>query len=112
MRTYLMPSLALILCSACASTPAPDPANPYQLNEEAARQVQAGRLDAAEILLERAVLIAPHEATIRTNRDALRDYRSGRVETVAPLPSASTANPAPRDKAAEEPELPLWPARK
>jgi hypothetical protein len=112
MRTYLMPSVALILCSACTSAPATDPANPYQLNEQAACQVRAGRVAEAEILLERAALIAPHDATIRHNRDTLRDYRSGRAISTGTKPAAMTDTSEQQNKPALELPVSLWPDAK
>jgi len=112
MHTYLLPILPLILCSACASAPGLDPTNPYELNEKAAHEVQAGRLGTAEILLERAMLTAPHDATIKRNRDAVRAYRAGRSPTMGEIPSIMTGEPKGQGNTASEPSFPLWPIKR
>ncbi|HEY5800154.1 MAG TPA: hypothetical protein VIT92_08030 [Burkholderiaceae bacterium] len=100
---------------------ADDPYNPYALNEQAMQAVRDGKLGLARILLERAVVIAPHDARLRRNLDALRDHQEGRAPLVAAgaavtaaAPAADAAPPAAAGASragSGEPPVPLWPIK-
>lgn len=81
-----------------------DHVDPAALNEHALLKVREGDTGTAALLLERALLLAPHDARIRHNRDALRAALAGR--RLPPLP-AEDASPASGNVAL--PPFPLWP---
>lgn len=99
-----------LLLAACAA-PQADRFNPYALNEQAVREAAAGRAASAQIMLERAALLAPHEPRIAANLAAVRAYREGRAPALKldelRLPAAAQ-HPAPQSG---EPAMPLWPAK-
>lgn len=92
MRSLLF-SFVILFASAshaahAADTAAPsmryDHFNPVVLNEFALQKYRDGDARSALILLERANLLAPHDARIRRNLDMLRAQRDGKpfVEAV------------------------------
>lgn len=97
MRSFLLSLGILFACASnavhAADTAAPamryDHFNPVALNEFALQKVRDGDVGSALILLERANLLAPHDARIRRNLDMLRAQRDGKP-FVAPA-AADTA---------------------
>lgn len=83
--------------------------HPVELNEAALRRLANGDDGTALILLERAAVLAPHDATIIGNRDALRIHRAehGTV-TLSSLGTTAPAAAAPAAPAAPSGEL-VWP---
>lgn len=113
----LFTTCMIVMGSALADgTPARfDHYDPVRLNEFALQKIREGDSDTATILLERAVMLAPHDARIRQNLETLSAWRSG-----GPTPSAlaeASVTPAlrqaPQSAATEEglPPFPLWPKR-
>lgn len=92
--------------------------DPARLNEFALQKLREGDAGTAAILLERAALLAPHDARIRRNLETLRAWQAGeRPEpgsTVSPAkPSMPPPSSGPETAAAEDglPPFPLWPKR-
>lgn len=113
MRAILPLTLIVIAClapcsvTADAAAPRVDHYNPILLNEQAVRKVREGDIATAAVLLERAVLIAPHDARIRRNLATLRAWQSGQPEPVAPVEPATASEPA-SGAIVELPPFPLW----
>jgi Flp pilus assembly protein TadD len=93
--------------------------NPVVLNEFALQKVRDGDVRSALILLERANLLAPHDARIRRNLDMLRAQRDGKpfLDTAAvdtslaqeKSESDATATLAKQDSSMEQlPVAPIW----
>lgn len=99
------------LLAGCAAAqqqvlPAIDAADPLLLNEQAVRHAQHGNLHSARILLERAALLAPHDATIARNLQLLGAAMAGQ----APLPPARPPGQPAAKPAATAPMAPAPPA--
>lgn len=84
--------------------------DPVSLNEMAMKKVREGDTGTAVLLLERAVLLAPHETAIRRNLDMLKAWRDGKPlpEDAPAAPAAATAASAGTGEA-RLPPFPLWP---
>lgn len=126
MRTFLFSFGLLLACASHAATAdgaAPamryDHFNPVVLNEFALQKYRDGDLRSALILLERANLLAPHDARIRRNLDILRAHRDGKpfVDTAAADTAAVDTAAAPSGSAAPVTQIsgvdqfpigPLW----
>lgn len=121
MRSILF-SLGLILaCTSHAATAdggAPamryDHFNPVVLNEFALQKYRDGDTRSAIILLERAHLLAPHDARIRRNLGLLRAHRDGKpfvegaaVDTAA-VGTAAATQVSGVEHSTELPIGPLW----
>lgn len=113
MTNFRPAMLAAILAALACPAAAFDPYDPAALNEAAAASVGRGDLATAEILLERAARIAPYDARIVRNRDALR-ARAGGSPAPAPERAGGKATAAPRPPAPEVPAEPpaLWPPKR
>lgn len=86
--------------------------NPAALNERAVQDIRDGDTATALILLERAVLLAPHEAGIRRNLEMLKAWRDGQMPagSDAATPAQTTASRVP-DNGTTLPPFPLWPKK-
>jgi hypothetical protein len=110
----LMPSLA---SGIFASSPEYHHSHPAELNEVALRRLANGSDGTALIMLERAAVLAPQEATIVNNRDAIRIYRVAPGDVAVGgldhgASSAGASAPAAGNLASPLPPLPaLWPAK-
>lgn len=86
--------------------------NPIALNERAMQDIREGDMATALILLERAVLLAPHEAGIRRNLDMLKAWRDGKMPSGSDaMTSAPTAASRVPDSGTTLPPFPLWPKK-
>ena len=89
-----------------------DHGNPLVLNEFAVRMAKQGDIGSAIILLERAVLLAPHDARLRRNLDALRlPQVPGGGDQAAPHSAATTAATPLDSSPPGLPPVPLWPLK-
>jgi hypothetical protein len=108
----LMPSLASDIF---ASPPEYHHSSSMELNEAALRRLANGSDRTALIMLERAAVLAPQDATIVSNRDAVRIYHvtPGNI-AVGRLDHGASAVPvsAPPSGELAWPQLPaLWPSK-
>lgn len=116
-------ALAIYLCfafpvAATAPQGLPETYDHYQpanLNQTAVERLRAGDESTAQILLERAALLAPYDMTISGNLVELKAYRVAasplvlRGEETAPGAAPAAAPPAGD---ASQPPLPaLWPKK-
>lgn len=124
MRSILFSLCLILACTSRAATvdgAAPamryDHFNPVVLNEFALQKYRDGDLRSALILLERAHLLAPHDARIRRNLGMLRAQRDGKpfvedaaVDTAA-VDTAAVGTAAATQVSGVEPltELPIGP---
>lgn len=108
-------SLLSVLFTAAAGAQEPprfDHYDPASLNELALKKVKEGDTGTALLLLERAILLAPHETAIRRNLEMLQAWKEG-----TPLPPDTPVAPAAANASPDEaadaslPPFPLWPKR-
>lgn len=85
-----------------------DPHDPARLNEAAIARLREGDARTAEILLERAARLAPHDPRIARNLRELQAWLSG-GPSPAPLPA--TESRAPGQAVPPAPPAP-WPPRR
>jgi Flp pilus assembly protein TadD len=89
-----------------------DHTNPVHLNELALQKVKQGELGTAIILLERASLLAPHEARIQRNLQVLRAWQNGnRLDPRDDSRAAAVAgiqSPTNDLEVSSVPAYPLW----
>lgn len=108
----LMPSLASDIF---ASPPEYHHSNPMELNEAALRRLADGSDGTALIMLERAAVLAPQDATIVSNRDAAPIYRvTPENVAVGRLDHGASSAPVSAPSSGEQgrPPLPaLWPSK-
>ena len=86
--------------------------DPVVLNEHALDKIGKGEVGTAAILLERAVLLAPHDTRIRRNLETLRATQAG-VRLGSPGISEAPPPPAPlpmqpEPATAPVPPVPFW----
>lgn len=112
----LLTSLLLLVVAAATGAQEPpgrlDHYDPVSLNEMAMKKVREGDTGTAMLLLQRAVLLAPHESAIRRNLEMLQAWQAGQPlpSDAPPAPGATKALPV--DAAdASPPPFPLWPKR-
>ena len=124
-------ALAIYLCFAlpvAATAPQDMPATfdhyqPAGLNQAAVERLRAGDAATAQILLERAALLAPYEPGIAANLTELKSFREAPLPIVlrrpAEIPSTDEraaktngADPALPGAAGPAPLPALWPPRK
>lgn len=123
--------LTMFLCMALGGTAAPrnlppeyDHYHPERLNWQAVQKLREGDAKAAQVLLERAVLLAPHDKTLAGNLEEVRAFRQKPVAltlSVQPPPPAAASPPTtpsaslpvtPPGQPVVEPGIPaIWPAR-
>lgn len=125
MRSLLLSLGLLFACASnaahAADTAAPsmryDHFNPVVLNEFALQKVRDGDVRSALILLERANLLAPHDARIRRNLDMLRAQRDGKpfvdaaatqVKSEGDVSSTPATQVSGLEQAQQLPLEPLW----
>ena len=87
--------------------------DPVVLNEHALDRISKGEVGTAAILLERAVLLAPHDTRIRRNLETLRATQAGvRLGapgiSVAPPPLAPASPMPPGPATRPVPPVPYW----
>lgn len=130
MKPTLLYSLAAfavisVMAPARAAPPDLDHYNPVLLNEYALQKLREGDVATAEILLERAVLLAPENPGIRSNLDTLKDSIAGKqLPPVGAFALEGTSSPAsvqssgggiasaegaPAGAIPPPPPFPLWP---
>lgn len=107
---YLCLLLPSVLSGSFFALPEYHSTHPVELNEAALRRLANGDDGTALILLERAAVLAPHDATIIGNRDALRVYRTepGSL-TLRNLGTTASAERAPATAVAPTADL-VWPS--
>lgn len=106
-------ALAIYLCFAfpvavTAPQGLPESYDHYQpgnLNQSAVERLRAGDAATAQILLERAALLAPYDGTIAGNMAELKAYRA------APVPLVLRGEAATGGAAAAPPLPALWPKK-
>lgn len=89
-----------------------DPYNPVVLNEFAMQKIREKDFNGAAILLERATLLAPHDARIAHNLRMLRAWQAGKplaTTSVEPVPETGNESAAAEDAGALP--LSIWPSR-
>lgn len=113
---FLLLSLSSTAWAQAADFRSFDHADPWQLNEAAADALAQPTPDlgTARILLERAALLAPEQAEIQANREALRRLQDGRARLLPALTLPATANTSATSATsanlpAEEALPELWP---
>lgn len=106
--------LALLLLVSLATTlkaEAFDHYDPASLDASATAAMQAGDESTARILLERAVLLAPHDARLRRKLEQLKVRREGAVAPVeADAEEAASTGSRGNTRILPEPP-PIWPAK-
>jgi hypothetical protein len=107
---FLLPAVFAAAAGAQEPPARFDHYDPVSLNEMAMQKVREGDTGTAVLLLERAVLLAPHEGAIRRNLDLLKAWRDGKPlpEDASVAPAAANTSPADTGDA-QLPPFPLWP---
>jgi hypothetical protein len=110
---HLLALLLLVSLAMTLKAEAFDHYDPTTLDASATAALQAGDESTARILLERAVLLAPHDGRLRRKLNQLKARQEGRVAVAdADADAAEATSAGSRDNPRLLPEPPpIWPLK-